>query len=151
MLDPMTTPEAVAVLCLLTIGANDAVKEEEVTSMLGSPFFREHVSEKIGPHRQFLKEYVWALKKVGKSGLEERAVAKLKTAYPALQVKTIAIMTHIAGADGEYSRTEKELVARVAVTLGVAMRDVQPELERLKEAVRQGAKEAARSIEPSGK
>ena len=65
MLDRMTTPEAVTVLCLLMVAADGEIRQEELTSMLENPFFKEHVGEKIGSSKKFLKRYVAAKKKVG--------------------------------------------------------------------------------------
>lgn len=137
MLDTMTTSEAVAVLCLRMVGADESIKPEELTTMLSNPFFLEHVSEKIGPHGKFLRKYNQARKHLGGAGIEKKAIASLKSGFPALQIKTLALMTLIAGADGEYDQTEKELVARVATEFKIPVEDIEPELGKMQEAFRQ--------------
>lgn len=135
MLDVLTKSEAVAILGMLMINADDAVKQEEITSMLNNPFFLKHVDEKIGAHKKFLRRFTQARKQYGDKALEEKAIATLKSAFPAFQLKTLALMTLIAGADDHYDSTEKELIARVATSLGVRVEEVQPELEKMKEAI----------------
>ncbi len=135
MLDVFTTPESVAVLSLLMVGANEEIKLEELSSMIDNPFFAEHVAEKIGPHKEFLNKYNEVKKILGKNGLEKKATTALKGAFPALQIKTVAMMSIIAGADEVYDQQEKELLARVASELGVALKDVDPEMEKMQEGI----------------
>lgn len=135
MLDILSQPEAAAVLCLLMIDANGESKPEEVGSMLSNPFFKEHISDKIGHPAEFLKNFRITIESIGPSGLEKKAVAALKGGYPAFQVKTLAMMTLIAGADQDFDQTEKELMARVSTNLGVTMDEVAPELDKMKQAI----------------
>jgi len=135
MLELLKKSEAVAVLCLLTVNANDEIKLEELSSMLGNPFFIEHVTDKIGPHPRFLQEFSKTKAQLGETGMEKKAIAALKSAFPAFQVKTLALMTHIATADDEYDQSEKTLIARVAKELGVPIEDINPEVEKMQEAI----------------
>ncbi len=134
-MDVLTTPEAVTVLCLLMIGADEDNKPEEIESMLNNPFFIKHIAEKIGPHRDFLKKYNQAIGTLGEERLERVAVSVLKSAYPAFRTKTLALMTLIAGADNEYDHREKLLMARVATALGIPMEEIGPELGKMKNAI----------------
>jgi len=135
MLDILNPAEAAAVLCMLMLGANGENKPEEVGSMLASPFFKEHIAKKIGHPTQFIKKYNQSIDAIGLSGLEEKSVAALKGAYPAFQLKTLAMMTLIAGADDEYDRTEKELMARVSTHLGISMEELTPEVTKMKATI----------------
>lgn len=135
MLEIPSTSEAVAILCLLMVGADNEVRMEEVNAMLNNPFFVEHVRNNIGPHQQFLKRFNQAKAETGEEALEKRAIKALKSAFPAFQLKTLAMLTLIAGADDEYDQREKELMARIASKLGVAMGDVEPELAKMKETI----------------
>lgn len=135
MLDVLSQSEAVAVLCLLMVGADNEIKQEEISSMLGNPFFVEHVAEKIGPHKKFLKRFNQAKMQAGAGALEKKAVGVLRTAFPAFQIKVLALMTLIAGADGDYDQSEKELMARVSTEMGIKMEEIEPELEKMKEAI----------------
>lgn len=135
MLDILTQSEAVAVLCLLMIGADDEIRPEELTAMLDNPFFVEYITENIRPHKDFLLKFNTTKEKHGEQALEEKAIHSLKDAFPAYQLKTLALMMLIAGADDHYDQQEKELLARVAVKLGVEVDTVQPELERMRRAV----------------
>lgn len=135
MLDILNQAEAAAVLCLLMLGANGENKPEEVGSMLTNPFFKEHIADKLGQPTEFLKKYNQSIDSVGPSGLEKKAVAGLKGAYPAFQLKTLAMMTLIAGADDDYDQTEKELMARVSTNLGISMDELAPEVEKMKAAI----------------
>ncbi|QJB57530.1 TerB family tellurite resistance protein [Pseudodesulfovibrio sp. zrk46] len=135
MLDTLSQPEAVCILCLLMVGADDEVKMEEISSMLNNPFFKEHVTQKIGSHRKFLKRFKKAKAEVGAKALEQKAITVIKTTFPAFQLKLLALLTLIAGADNNYDQQEKELIARIATNLGVSIEDVQPELEKMREAI----------------
>jgi len=135
MLELLKKSEAVTVLCLLTVNANDEIKLEELSSMLGNPFFIEHVTDKIGPHPRFLQEFSKTKAQLGESGMEKKAIAALKSAFPAFLVKTLALMTLIATADDEYDQSEKTLIARVAKELGVPIEDINPEVEKMQEAI----------------
>ena len=135
MLDILNPVEAAAVLCMLMIGANGENKPEEVGSMLTNPFFKQHIAEKIGHPAAFLKKYNQSLEALGPSGLEKKSLATLKGAYPAFQLKTLAMMTLIAGADDEYDQTEKELMARVSTNLGISMDELSPEVEKMKASI----------------
>jgi len=135
MLDQLTTPEAVTVLALLMVGADGETKLEELASMLGNPFFKEHVAEKIGHPQNFIKKYNDTKTALGTEKLEDKAVSALKSAFPAFRVKTLALMSIIAGADNDFDQKEKELVARVSTALGVSMDDVGPEIEKMNEAL----------------
>ena len=135
MLDILNQAEAAAVLCLLMLGANGENKPEEVGSLLTNPFFKEHLADKLGQPTEFLKKYKQSIDAIGPSGLEKKAVAGLKGAYPAFQLKTLAMMTLIAGADNDYDQTEKELMARVSTHLGISMGELAPEVEKMKAAI----------------
>ncbi len=134
MKDTLTTPEAVAVLCLLMVGADTEIKQEELASMLGNPFFQEHVSDKIGPHPKFVKTFNAAKQSIGSRELEKKAIAALNKGFPALKLKTLALMTTIAGADNEYDQLEKELVVRVATALKIPVEEIEPEFKKMKAA-----------------
>lgn len=151
MMDVLNTPEAVAVLCLLMVGADSEIKQEELASMLTNPFFQEHVAEKIGPHPEFLQKYNQAKKQHGKDALEKRAIKALKSGFPALQLKTLALMTLIAGADGDYDKTEKELAVRVSTALNIPIGDVDSELEKMKEGIRKAAENGATTAKDTPK
>ena len=142
MMDILTTPEAVAVLCLLMVGADEDVRQEELASMLANPFFQEHVADKIWPHDKFIRSFNTLKANIGKNALEAKAVSTLKSAFPAMRIKTLALMTQIAGADGDYAQSEKELVVRISTALGIAINDVDQELEKMRVAVRETAKKA---------
>ena len=135
MLNILNPAEATAVLCMLMINANGENKPEEVGSLLTNPFFKQYIVEKIGHPGEFLKKYNQALNSAGPSGLEKKSVAVLKGAYPAFQLKTLALMTLIAGADDDYDQTEKELMARVSTNLGITMDELAPEVEKMKTAI----------------
>lgn len=137
--DIMTTAEGVAVLCLLMAGADRVFKQEELASMLNNPFFLEHVSEKLGPHDEFLQQFLAARKTLGTEELEKKAITALKSAFPTFKVKTLATMTLIAGADDDYTQPEKELAARVATALKVDFKEVQQEIEKMRQAHTKGA------------
>lgn len=147
MIGTMTPPEAIAVLSLLMVGADNEIKQEELTSMFANPFFTDHVSEKIGPHPAFLKKYNEARKELGVRRLELYALKSMRNAFPALQIKTVALLTLIADADGDFDQKEKELVARVATELGVSAQEVEPELAKMKTAIQQQLEEAAAKAE----
>lgn len=129
----LTTPEGVAVLCLLTIGANEEIKHEELTSMLNNPFFIEHVADKIGPHKTFIKDFLAMKAEVGEEELEKRAMAALSQGFPALKLKTLALMTLIGEADGDFDKREKALVVRIAGGLDHTMQEIEAEVEKMKE------------------
>ena len=135
MLDILNPAEAAAVLCMLMLGANGENKPEEVGSMLTNPFFKEHIAEKIGHPAEFLKKYNQSIDAMGPSGLEKKSIAALNGGYPAFKLKTLAMMTLIAGADNDYDRTEKELMARVSTNLGISMEELAPEVEKMKAAI----------------
>lgn len=143
MIGTMTQPESIAILSLLMVGANEEIKLEEISSMLNNPFFAEHISEKIGDHQEFLKRYNEAKKAIGKAGIEKHAIKTLKAAFPALQIKTVALLTLIADADGHFDQKEKELVARVATELKVSASDAEPELQKMREGLKLQAEQAA--------
>ncbi len=142
MIGTMTQPESIAILSLLMVGADQDIKLEEISSMLNNPFFAEHVSEKLGDHKVFLQKYNEAKKALGITGLESQALKVLKSAFPALQIKTVALLTLIADADGDFDQKEKELVARVAVELNVTAKDADPELQKMKDTIKQQAEQA---------
>ncbi len=135
MLEVLSKSEAVAVLCLLMAGADDEIRMEEISSMLNNPFFKEHVTNKIGNHKRFLKSFNTARSEQGKEALEMRAVKIIKSAFPAFQLKVLALLTLIAGADENYDQSEKEMMARLATELGISMASIQPELDKMKEAI----------------
>ena len=134
-MDLLTHHEASAVLCLLMIEANNENKPEEVQSMLKNPFFMQHIADKIGSPKKFLRKYNEGMGKLGEQGMERIAITTLKGAYPAFRLKTLALMTLIAGADEDYDQEEKELVARVTLALRVPMEDIAPELEKMKNSI----------------
>lgn len=133
MADEMTIQEAAAVLCLLMVGVDGEIRQEELASMLENPFFKSHVGDKLGPGKQFLKQYMAAKEQMGAEALETHALDQLKTTYPAFKTKTLALMTLIAGADNEYHQKEKEFMARAATVLGIPVQDVQHELSRMQD------------------
>jgi len=135
MLEIPSTSEAVAILSLLMVGVDDEIKMEEINAMLNNPFFVEHVTSKIGPHQEFLKKYNQAKDETGEANLENRAINALKSAFPAFQLKALAMLTLIAGADEHYDQREKELMARIASQLDISMKDVEPVLSKMKEAI----------------
>lgn len=140
MKDVLTTAEGVAVLCLLMVRADKEIKQEELASMLNNPFFTEHVADKIGPHDTFITNFNHACKRLGTESLEKKAIAALSKGFPAIQLKTIALLTMIAGADGDYAQTEKELVARVATGLKIKVADAEHEVQRMRASIREQAK-----------
>ncbi len=71
----------------------------------------------------------------GKQELERKAVATLKGAYPAFRIKTLALMTLIAGADEKFDQPEKELIARVSTGLGITMQEIEPEVRKMKNVI----------------
>ncbi|MDC0335610.1 TerB family tellurite resistance protein [Pseudodesulfovibrio sp.] len=158
MSDALTTPEAVAILSLLMVGADSEVRVEELSSMISNPFFAEHVTDKIGPHKEFIKKYNGIKKAIGNEAMEANAIAALKGAFPALQVKTIALMTFIAEADGTVEKQESELIDRVMQALSVATKDVDPEKKKMQETMEAQAeakaendkKETKPKAEPEG-
>lgn len=135
MIETITTPEAVTVLCLLMVRADGEIRHEELTSMLENPFFQKHVGDKIGPAKKFLKKYSADKQRHGVDAMEQAAIKQLKTAFPALQTKTLALMTLIAGADDEYAQQEKDLMARAATALGIPFADVDHEMNRMNQAI----------------
>lgn len=139
MLDVLSKSEAVAVLCLLMVGADDEIKLEELSSMLNNPFFQEHVTDKIGPHRLFLNKFNQARANGNESVLEKKAIGVLKSAFPAFQLKMLALLTIIAGADDDYDQSEKEFMARLTSEFGIPMASIEPELQKMKEAIRNQA------------
>jgi len=149
MKDVLTTSEGVAVLCLLMVGADAEIKQEELASMLGNPFFQEHVADKIGPHKKFLKLFTAAKRSLGADALEKKAIAALNKGFPALKLKTLALMTLIAGADDDYDQLEKELVARVAIGLHINMEEIEPEFKKMKAAALTPPSKENEDTEPS--
>jgi len=135
MKEKMTPPESVAVLCLLTVGADKKIRLEEITSMIQNSFFQEHVMDKISPHHSFLERYKQALKMEGPEKLEARAIAALSSDFTALKLKTVALMLLIAEADGEFDDMEKALIGRVAKSLKLNPAEAQTELQKMKKAV----------------
>jgi len=135
MLDVLSKSEAVAVLCLLMVSADDEIRLEELSSMLNNPFFQEHVTNKIGSHKRFLAKFNKAKASFGENALEQKALSVLKPAFPAFQTKMLALLTLIAGADDNYDQSEKELMARLSSELGIPMSSIEPELEKMKEAI----------------
>lgn len=149
MLDILSKPEAVGVLCLLMVSADNEIRMEEISTMLNNPFFIEHVTNKIGSHKKFLKRFQKARAEVGANTLEQKSIAVLKTTFPAFQLKVLALLTLIAGADDKYEQQEKELIARIATQLGVSIEDVQPELEKMREAILNQPVAKQEDLEPS--
>lgn len=142
MIGTMTPPEAIAILSLLMVDADNEIKTEEITAMLSNPFFAEHVTEKLGDHKAFLKQFIDVKQAMGKQKLEAHAIKILKNAFPALQLKTVALLTLIADADGVFDQKEKELVARVALELKIKAEEVDPELQKMRESIQHQEKKA---------
>jgi len=134
-MDILNTTEAATVLCLLMLSANNENKPEEIGSILVNPFFIDHVSDKLGPPKDFIEKYNLALEEQGKKELERKTVATLKGAYPAFRIKTLALMTLIAGADEKFDQPEKELIARVSTGLGITMQEIEPEVRKMKNVI----------------
>lgn len=145
MIGTMTPPEAIAILSLLMASADDEITMDEITTMLSNPFFTEHVSDKIGDHKAFLHQFLKLKQTLGKQKLEEQAIKVIKNGFPALQLKTVALLTLIADADGIFDQKEKELIARVATTLNIKAEEVDPELQKMRKKIERQAAEAVQA------
>lgn len=130
-MDKLTTHEAAAVMCLLTIRANNEHKPVEVELMVSNRFFSTHILNKIDSPRSFVQRYNEGLRRIGPDKMEQLALSSLKSAYPAFRTKTLALMTLIASADNEYDQNEKDLIARTSLALSVTMEDIQPEIDKM--------------------
>ena len=135
MIESMTSQEAAAVLGVMMIGADGANRPEELRSMLDNPFFKAHIAEHVPSPGAFLRDFNNAMGVLGESGLERKAIDAIKTAFPAFQLKTLAMLTLIAGANDDYHQNEKALMARAVTALRFTMDDVAPELEKMRAAV----------------
>lgn len=137
--------QAAVMLCMLMVGADNEIKQEELAAMLTNPFFEEHVAEGLGPHKEFLKKYNEAKASMGIEKLEKLAVSVLNKSLPAFRHKTLALMTVIANADGSYDDSEKELIDRVSQAFDVPESEVQDELEKMERLTNQKENEAKKA------
>ncbi len=71
-MDILNTTEAATVLCLLMLSANNENKPEEIGSILVNPFFIDHVSDKLGPPRDFIENTIWPWRNKGNRNLKEK-------------------------------------------------------------------------------
>lgn len=148
MSDTISEQEAAVMACLLVIEADGDIRQDELSAMLANPFFDEHLAGSIGPHMDFIQKFNQAKAKMGMEKIEELAVSVLNKGLPAFRHKTLALMTLIANADGEFDDREQEVINRMAETLDVSKGEMEAELEKMEKLAETNAKQEKPADQP---